>query len=355
MPNTQYTDGVSTLIKHKWKIALAIIILLITVMFLYIILRLIDGIIIGIVLAYVARPLKHFIDRYVPRISSYLATMAVVLPIFLIIGFGIIEIFNFIVWAVNNQSYVMGVLLNLIERLDLPEFARDRTKDIIANITSYILLLIGRLSPSDITNAIENLVIVVLDILIAIFLCFYLLIDGGRLVDKIMEIIPDDVKDFSRRFMSHFDGILSALFIGNFYSAIAVGILSLIVFWAFDFANVLALSALMLVAAIIPIFAGWMVIAPLAIYRYFEVGSESAITFIMVCILVIIIPTELLIRPFIINYRSNIHPMLIIIAFIGGGLVGGIAGFFIAPILLGAIVAAYRANAELKENGVKPE
>ncbi len=46
--------------------------------------------------------------------------------------------------------------------------------------------------------------------------------------------------------------------------------------------------------------------------------------------------------------------MLIIIAFLGGALVGGVAGFFIAPILLGAIVAAYRARSDLANANQKP-
>lgn len=354
MPDTQATDGVSTLIKHKWKIALAAIILLITIVFLYIILRLLDGIILGIVLAYVARPLKHSIDRYSPRLSPYIATGAIVIPIFLIVGLGIIEISNLIIWAIKNQDYVTAVLMDLIEKLDLPAFARDRTRNFILNFTSYILPVIQQfLTPKDIFNAVEIVTLGALNILIAIMLGFYLLVDGSLLVDRIIDIIPGEVKDFSRKFIKHFDDILYALFIGNTYSAISVGIISLIVFWVFGFANVLALSALMLIAAIVPIFTGWMVIILLTIYRYFEMGRESAVIFLMVSILVIIIPPELLIRPYLINYKSNIHPMLIIIAFIGGGLVGGIAGFFIAPILLGAIVAAYRANAELRKEATK--
>ncbi len=350
MPNNQNADGVSTLIKHKWKIALAVIIFLITATFLYIILPLLDGIIMGIVLAYVARPLKRFIDRYTPRWSPYIATGAIVIPIFLIIGLGIIEIFNFMLWAIKNQDYVMGVLMNLVGKFDLPEFARAKTSDIILNFTSYLLPIIQQLPVGKIVN---TLVLFAVNIAVAVVLCFYLLVDGARLVDRIADIIPDEVKQFSQKFIKHFDGILSALFIGNFYSAIATGLLSLIVFWAFGFANVLALSAMMLIAAIVPFLAGWMVIIPLVIYRYFELGSNSAIIFLTVSLLVVIIPPELLIRPYIISFQSNIHPMLIIIAFIGGGLVGGIAGFFIAPILLGAIVAAYRANAELRMESIK--
>ncbi|MCZ7356702.1 MAG: AI-2E family transporter [Candidatus Methanoperedens sp.] len=350
MPNTQLTDGVSVLIKHKWKIVLAVIILLVAAMFVNIIFPLLDGIIMGVVLAYVARPLKNFFDRYTPGISPYLATAAIVVPIFLIIGLGIIEIFNLILWAIKNQDYVVGVLLRFVDRLDLPEFARNKMDDIISNFTDYLLPFIKQLPVGQI---VKSLAIIILNILIAIILCFYLLVDGGRLVDRMLDIIPDEIEGFMRKFLKHFDGILSALFIGNIYSAIAVGILSLIVFWAFGFPNVLALSALMLVAAIVPFFAGWMVIIPLGIYRYFEMGTQSAAIFLTVSLLILIIPPELLIRPYIIKTRSNIHPMLIIIAFLGGGLVGGIAGFFIAPILLGAIVSAYRANEELRREALK--
>lgn len=344
MPNSQFTDGVSILIKHKWKIVLTVIILLIAFVFMYIILPLLDGIVMGIVLAYVARPLKQYLDRPVPRLSPYIATLAIVLPIFLIIGFGVIEIFNQILWMVRNQDYVVASLLNLLERLNLPDFIHDKTRDIILNFTSYLLPIVKQLPVAAI---VKSFTMFIINVMIAVLLCFFLLVDGSRLVERIMEIIPQEVNEFSQKFLSNLDSILSSIFLGNTYSAIAVGILSIIVFSVFGFSNVLALSALMLIAALIPLFAGWMVIVPLTIHRYFEVGSHEALIFFAVSVLVIMIPPELLIRPYIINFQSKIHPMMIIIAFIGGGLVGGIAGFFIAPMLLGAIVAAYRAYVQL--------
>lgn len=345
MPEPQSTDGVSILIKHKWKIVLALIIFLIFFTFAYVIYPLMDGIVLGVVLAYVARPMKHYLDRYFPRLSPYLATCAIVLPIFLIVGLGVIEIFNMIIWAAKNQDYVTGILFDLVKRMSLPEIIQEKIQDILTNFSSYILPIIKQMPIGKIVN---SFVMAIINILIAIVLCFYLLVDGSRLVEKLVDLIPEEVDEFSRKFLIHLDGILSAIFIGNTYSAIAVGILSLIVFSVFGFKNVLALSALMLIVALVPLFTGWTVIVPLSIYRYFEQGGERALIFLGVSILVIMIPPELLIRPYLIHTRSNIHPMLIIIAFIGGGLVGGIAGFFAAPILLGAIIAAYRANVEIK-------
>ena len=349
MPDSQFTDGVTVLIKHRWKIVLAVLILLTVITFLSIIFPLLDGIVMGVVLAYVARPMKHFIDRYTPRLSPYIATAAIVLPIFLIIGFGVIEIFNLILWTFKNQGYVVSSLLNLMEKMNLPDFARDKIKDIILNFTSYLLPIVEQLP---VVTIVKTFSMFIINALLAVLLCFFLLVDGSRLVDRIIDIIPLEVEDFFRRFMDHLDGILSAIFVGNTYSAIAVGLLSLIVFWIFGFANIVALSALMLLAALIPMMAGWMVIVPLTIYRYFETGSESAIIFFIVSFLVVIIPPELLIRPYIIHTRSNIHPLLIIISFVGGGLVGGIAGFFTAPMLLGVIVAAYRASSEIRKGEI---
>ncbi len=353
MPDGQLTDGISVLIKHKWKIVLAVLIFLITAMFIYVIIPLLDGIIMGIVLAYIARPMKRYFDRYAPKASAYIATLAIVLPVLLIFGFGIIEIINDILWAVKNQDYVVGILLSLLDKLSLPDFARDRIKDMVLNFTSYLLPVLRQyLTISIVVDMGKAVAMLTLNTMLAVLICFYLLMDGERLIEKITDIIPQEVEYFSARFIKHLDGILSAIFIGTTYSAIAVGVLSLIVFWAFGFSNVLALSAIMLLAAIIPLVTGWLVVIVLAIFRYFEMGSESAIVFLIVAFVVVVLPPELLVRPYIINTKSDIHPMLIILAFLGGGMVGGVAGFFIAPILLGAIMAAYRAGADVRRRQI---
>lgn len=350
MEDTQLTDGISVLIKHKWKIVITMLILIIAAAFIYVTLPLLDGIIMGVVLAYIARPIRRYFDRFSPKLSPYIATLAIVLPVILIFVFGIIEIINDIFWAVKNQDYVMGILLSLLEKLSIPDSVRAMIKDMVLNFASYLMPVLKQyLTISIMVNMGTSIAMFILNTFLAVLICFYLLMDGERLLEKITDIIPREVEGFSARFIKHFDIILSAMFIGNTYSALAVGVLSVIVFWAFGLSNVLALSAIMLIAAIVPLLTGWLVVLVLTIFRYFDKGQESALIFMVVCFLVIILPPEILVRPFIINTKSDIHPMLIILAFLGGGMVGGIAGFFVAPILLGAIVAAYRAEAEIRK------
>jgi len=86
-----------------------------------------------------------------------------------------------------------------------------------------------------------------------------------------------------------------------------------------------------------------MVLFPISIFRYLEFGAENAAVFMIVSALILYAPTELIFKPYIVGRASRIHPLLVMLAFIGGGLVGGIGGFFMAPIFLGTLIAAYRA------------
>jgi predicted PurR-regulated permease PerM len=75
-------------------------------------------------------------------------------------------------------------------------------------------------------------------------------------------------------------------------------------------------------------------------------GLESAAVFFVVASIVIYAPPELVLRPYLASIKSQIHPFLILLAFLGGAFVGGLAGFFLAPIVLGAIIAAYRVHTD---------
>ncbi len=46
-------------------------------------------------------------------------------------------------------------------------------------------------------------------------------------------------------------------------------------------------------------------------------------------------------RPVLVGKASSIHPLLILLSFLGGGIVGGLAGFFLGPIAVGVVIAAY--------------
>ncbi|WP_406659821.1 AI-2E family transporter [Methanolobus sp. ZRKC3] len=350
-------DGISRIIDYKWSIAAGLLFLILLVIQFSVFLPIADGIILGLVFAYLSRPIYLKFKRF-PRIGAFVATMCIVIPVVFIIGSGLFEILGQIGWLIENQASVANSLLDFFRSIDIPAKYSDDVQQLIWNFSTTVLSLFGKIG---IFSYARDLLMFGLNILIAIFVCYYLLADGNRLYSTIIVCFPDKCKKSVTKYFEHLDVILQGVFIGNASAALVVSVLSVIVFYAFGFSNILALSALIFVASVIPMFAGYTVLLVLSAYRYFQYGLESAVVFFVVASLVIYVPPELFLRPYLASVKSHIHPLLILLAFLGGAFVGGIAGFFAAPMLLGAIVSAYRVYVDgdsdaclLPEDSISP-
>ena len=331
-------DGLSRIIDSRWKLVSLIAIFFLSVLFVYILFPLADGIVLGLVFAYIARPIYMKLKRF-RKTAALVATMCIVVPVVFIIGSGVIEILRQIAWIIENQGYVINTTFDLFRSIDVPQRYSADVQQMIWNISTSFFPLLSKIG---IVSYAQNLMMFAINLLVAIFLCYFLLADGDGLYRAILRVVPTEHKPTAVRYLFHLDVILQGVFIGNASAALIASVLSLAVFYAFGFSHVLALSALIFVASVIPLFAGYMVLLVLSLYRYLDMGLESAVVFFVVSSIIIYGPPELFLRPYLSSIKSQIHPFLILLAFMGGAFVGGIAGFFMAPIVLGAIIAAYR-------------
>ena len=335
-------DGISVLINHKWKIAAGIATAILLIIAIIIILPLADGIVLGLVFAYISRPIYLKFKGH-RRIGAFVATMFIVAPIIFILGSGIVEIANQITWILNNQGQVIESIFDTIRSISIPDNIHEQLQQITWDVSTSLLPLIGKI---DVVSYAQSIAMFFINLLISIIVCFFLLADGDGLYYAIIEVTPISQKSIVERYSYHLDMILNSVFIANAYAAIFVSITSMFVFYAFGFSHILALATLVFIASVIPMFAGYMVILPLSIYRYFDTGLQSAALFFVVASLLIYAPPEFVLKPYFASIKSHIHPLLLMLAFLGGAFVGGLAGLFAAPILLGALVAAYRVYKE---------
>jgi predicted PurR-regulated permease PerM len=335
-------DGVSQLIASRWKIGVAVALAILLFFAFLILLPLADGIVLGIVFAYIARPIQVRFGKY-RKLGALIASLCVFVPVIFIIGAGIVEILNQVSWVIEHQTSVMSGILDFIHGLEIPQAYVDRINNVIWNLFTSLIPAVGSIG---LISYAQSIGLFIVNFIISVFFCYFLLADGDRLYCAFIGMIPRDYQSIVNRYAAHLDLILKGVFIGNAYSALIVSVTSVFVLYAFGFTHVLALATLIFIASVIPLFAGYMVLVPLAIIRYFEQGFESASLFFVVSSLVIYGPPELILRPYLTSLKSKIHPMLLMLAFLGGAFVGGIAGFFAAPVLLGALVAAYRVFQE---------
>ncbi|MFQ6062581.1 MAG: AI-2E family transporter [Methanosarcinales archaeon] len=350
-------DGVSTIIKYKWKIATLLGVVVLFIIVAWIFSPLLDGIILGLVFAYVARPINYDLGKYLkyPKIVSLIATLCIITPIALILSLGAMQIIDIINNIITGpHSDIQSTILDLVTKMDIPEPIYNKITEELSTIMDNLMAsIISIASQINYPAIAKELALIFINLIISLFVCYYLLLDGEKLVESVVALVPQENIPIVREYIDSLDKTLSGIFIGNVYTAIIVSVISVFVFYFFKIPYILALASFIFLAALVPILAGWMVLVPVSIYKYLDQGLESAIIFFVVSSIVIYGPPELILRPYIVSVKSDTHPLLMMLAFIGGAFMAGLSGFFVAPILVGALIAAHKVYVNNKKESLE--
>lgn len=331
--------------RHRWQIAavVAIAILLFAVYFFF--RPLLDGVIFGVFFAYVTRPVKTFFDRYT-KYSSHIATFFILLPVVVIFSFGFLELRNQLVWLSIYGDEALEGVASFMASLNLPEEVIVQVNDVLNNLTNYLLAFVAAIP---LRETFSWLLLFGTNALVSIFVCFYLLKDGDKVVSIMHTLTPARFMPAMDYFIVEADRILFGIYIGTFYTALFIALTSAVLFFLFGVPYLALCTAFVFIAAMVPILSGMMVFIPVTLYEYISHGPARAIIFFLAAIVFVYLPPDFIIRPYLINRASNLHPLLIIMSFIGGGLAGGISGFFAAPLAVGLVVAVYRTYEKFGE------
>ncbi len=298
---------------------------------------LLDGILMGIVFAYVAKPIKTRFEKRIGKLyASLVSTFLIIIPISILMFYGIFQGINQLIYLFIHQQEVEEMLINLLRKMELSEKIVEEIRTWIPAIFLFMKDKI-KIVALDVTL---RMVMFLMNFFISAIVCFYVLVDSESFVNKLIRIVPKDKQKEVKKFVSELDRTLLNLWFGNFAFAVIIGIVSIPFFLCFKIPYTPLLSGLMFLTALMPIFAEWMVLAPVAFFLALK-DLELAIWFAATGFAFLYIIPELIIRPYFVGYTSRIHPLVLLLAFLGGGIAGGITGFFLTPMLVAFITAVY--------------
>ena len=342
-------DGIiPSIYRHKWSISVFVLVLLVIAAVVYYTSPLLDGIVFGVFFAYVTRPIKDFLSKYT-RFAPLIATFCILLPVVLIFVLAAVEVKNQIAWLSENGGDVQAQLNSLLASLNLPPEVVTQLNNVLANLADYAIAF-AKTVPVGATFS--GLLLFGTNALVSLFVCYYLLKDGDKITRTAGALTPARFKPALDFFTTEADRILFGIYIGTFYTALCIAALSAILLLAFGVPHVVLLTAFVFLAAMVPILSGMMVFLPLTVYLYVDRGPVVAAIFLVASVAFVYLPPDFVIRPYLISRASDLHPLLIILSFIGGGLIGGLSGFFAAPLAYGLLVALYRTYLKFGEPAV---
>jgi predicted PurR-regulated permease PerM len=178
---------------------------------------------------------------------------------------------------------------------------------------------------------------------------YYLFKDGSTLFEGLKEIAPLPAKE-KDLLIQRFKDMIYATIYGGILIAIIQGILGGLSFWVLGLSSPIFWGTAMALLSFIPIGGTALIWAPAGIILLIGGAVSKGILLLGIGVFVISMVDNLL-RPFFISTRTNIHPLLLFFAVLGGiqafGLIGLIAGPLIATLFLTLI--------EIYIQGIQPE
>jgi predicted PurR-regulated permease PerM len=185
----------------------------------------------------------------------------------------------------------------------------------------------------------KGIVGIVLDSIIVLFICFFLLIDGERFLRELKWLSPLE-ENHHERIVLQLEKTLKATLTGSIIVAITQGIIGGIGFWIFQIPSAAFWGLCMVLSSVIPLIGTSLIWIPAAFYLAFTSSLWSALGLALWGIF-LISGADNVLRPLLLKGKANLHPLLTFLSVLGGLLYFGFLGFILGPIVLSFLMTLF--------------
>jgi predicted PurR-regulated permease PerM len=172
--------------------------------------------------------------------------------------------------------------------------------------------------------------------LLVLFMAYYLLRDFGLMDEGFLELVPNEYRPDFSRLLSETGQVWQAFLRGQLILAIVMGVTTAAIFSALGLRFALGLGLIAGLMEFVPIF-GPLVAGLLAVLvALFQASNWFGISTVGYALIVLIVAVLLqqiennILVPRIIGHSLNLHPLIVLVAALAGGILGGVLGVLLA-------------------------
>lgn len=323
--------------KRLQTVSFLILLLLVFVLVLMIFKPFVNIIALAVILSILFRPIYLRIARATnsPNLSAALSVLLILLIFTIPIWFFGQVIINEIT-ALYERYRNGGFVINKNEIIStMPEQLQTIVQNLSVNINAFI----GRVSSqafSSFSTVLANAASFFIAVFMLFFMVFYLLRDGRKIKNAFMDISPiataHEDKLFTR-IVAAVNGVVK----GSFLIALAQGVIATVGFMIFGVPEPFLWGLFTVLAALVPTVGTAISLVPAIIYLLVTGHTPQAIGLIIWGTVAVGLMDNFL-GPKLVSSTVKLHPVLVLLAVIGGLQFFGFLGFLIGPIVMAIFV-----------------
>jgi len=289
----------------------------------------ISAILTAIFLAYVFYPIYSRLNGKLKRknLSSLLMVILIILLIFIPLLFSINAIVREVINVYGTQinyDIIPDSLVSYFEKINLKIYINNLVDQFVSYVTKNI------------PNLFLFLPNKILDVVISIFIMFFLFRDGKEIINWLEGLVPLS-KEQKKKFIDKFNNMSSAVIYGYLLTAFAQGLIGGLGFWLLGISNPILWGTIIMIFGLIPFIGAVFVWLPLGIYQLL-IGNVWGGLGVLIFGALIISLIDNFLKPKLISKKTDVHPIVILLGIIGGLKLFGFIGLFVGPIVLSMLI-----------------
>ncbi len=322
-------------LQHYFFLAL----LLLNIVVVYTIFRpFISFLIVGITFAVIFHPLYRWLRRTVARNDSLAAALTTL--IILVIVFTPLTWFGFQIFGeaqdvyqrLNDGERDLTQVITDIGQARLQHFLPQASIDVAGYVRQVVEWLLQHVG-----SAFTSVAQFVLYLLLSLLVLYYSLKDGYRLLNAVVHLSPLADR-YDTKIVARLHAAITSVIRGSLVVALIQGVCAGIGFALFAVPNPALWGSLAVVAALVPTLGTGLIIIPGVLYLLATNHLIASVGLVLWGVMVVGLIDNLL-RPKLMERDLGIHPLLILLAVIGGIHLFGPVGFLLGPLVLSFLFA----------------
>jgi predicted PurR-regulated permease PerM/phosphoglycolate phosphatase-like HAD superfamily hydrolase len=300
---------------------------------------------IALVLAYLLKPVADQLERRT-KLPRALATILVFLALLLLISIVPVWVVPFAVdWFTRLNLDIQQLGDDLISFLSQPVFILGfsfNLQDLVGDLRGALQDLLQPFATQTV-GLLFNVASSLLWIVSILIISFYLVKDAERLRGFLDRISPPDYTEEFRRLREEINQVWKAFFRGQVVLGIVIGVVVWLAMTAVGHPNAGLMGLIAGLLEVIPTFGPILATIPALLIAFFQGSTYLPIsnfwfTILVLGIYLLIQQTEnVYLVPRIMGRRMLLHPVIIFIGVLAGGLLFGALGVLLAAPVIGTV------------------
>jgi predicted PurR-regulated permease PerM len=273
-------------------------------------------------------------------LTCLLVVMIIVTPLFLVLSLAVNEASNLysVVTQESTLQSIVGNSLTAVQNapyvgmfIDTVAFDQERLVTEVKHLSQNALGILQA--------AYQGVAHFIFWVFIMFFTLFYFLIDGRRVLHSLMRLSPLK-NEHDKLLVEKFISISRATLKGTIVIGAIQGLIGGLAFWIAGIPSPAIWGIVMIVLSVVPSFGTAIIWLPAGIVLLF-LGYVWEGIFVLSIGAGVISLIDNILRPKLVGHDTQMHPLMIFFATIGGLSLFGLPGFIIGPIIIALFMALF--------------